>query len=129
MALTALICLTLASVAQAGCPHEGVAQRWSDAGTWGADGIPGKDAVLELNKPVLLDTETARLKSVTLKKGGKLIFDPKVAKAKITANFIFADEGGEFWIGSEDCPFTGQAEVLLTGKINRRQTSLITSNY
>ena len=56
---------------------------------------------------------------ITIASGGRLVFDPAIDPAtsplQLTANMIELT-GGELWIGSEDCPYTGDAEVLLTGK-------------
>ena len=70
---------------------------------------------MTIDKPILLNTETDRLASVTIVSGGKLIFDPQVNKSKLTTGSVLIDNGGEVWIGSSDCKFDGKAEVLLTG--------------
>ncbi|KAF0310783.1 Cell surface hyaluronidase [Amphibalanus amphitrite] len=51
--------------------------------------------------------------TITIADGGKLVFDPAVESLKLSANMVEIT-GGEFWIGSEDCPYTSEAEVLLT---------------
>ena len=71
---------------------------------------------MTIDKPILLNTETDRLASVTIVSGGKLIFDPQTSLSKLTSGNVLIDDGGELWIGSSDCKFDGKAEVLLTGK-------------
>ena len=56
------------------------------------------------------------------------MFDPDVALAKMTSDRIIIDEGGFLDIGSSDCPFNGNAEILLTGLVFaylRRQEALL----
>jgi hypothetical protein len=70
---------------------------------------------LEITIPILLDEVTAKLKSVVIKDGGRLVFSPDVDHAKISSDYIMVQTDGYFEIGSSDCPFEGNAEVLLTG--------------
>ena len=51
---------------------------------------------------------------ITITTGGRLVFDSSVDFLKLTANMVELT-GGELWIGSEDCPYQNDAEVLLTG--------------
>ena len=44
------------------------------------------------------------------------MFDPSAPLAKLTAGRITIDDEGYLDIGSMDCPFTGNAEILLTGQ-------------
>ena len=62
-----------------------------------------------------MDTETERLNRLVIGNGGRLVFDPAAPLAKLTSGRITIDDGGYLDIGSEDCPFTGNAEILLTG--------------
>ncbi|KAF0311946.1 Cell surface hyaluronidase [Amphibalanus amphitrite] len=68
-----------------------------------------------INTSVLLDVNSARMDTVTITTGGKLVFDPSADSVRLSASMVEL-MGGELWIGSEDCHFTGDAEVLLTGK-------------
>ncbi|KAF0297088.1 Cell surface hyaluronidase [Amphibalanus amphitrite] len=53
--------------------------------------------------------------TITIAAGGRLVFDAtSPTTLTLSANMVELT-GGEFWIGSEDCPYTGDAEVLLTG--------------
>jgi len=103
----------------ASCPHEqdGLL-KWSDAASWDEAMVPGEGHEVVITKPILLDSVTERVRSVTILDGGKLVFDPSAELAKITTNQILIDDGGEMHIGSADCKFTGKAEVLLTGTID-----------
>ena len=62
-----------------------------------------------------MDTETDRLHRVVIGNGGRLVFDPTATLSKLTSGSITIDDGGYLDIGSADCPFTGKAEILLTG--------------
>lgn len=66
-----------------------------------------------ISGPVLLDVVTPDLESVNITSGGKLVFDPNVDLAKLAAEWI--QVSGELWIGSESCPFSGNAEIELVG--------------
>ena len=68
-----------------------------------------------ITKPILLDSVTPRLNSVTIKDGGLLVFDPSADLAKLTTGSVLIENDGEMWIGSADCKFQGKAEILLTG--------------
>ena len=67
-----------------------------------------------ISEPVLLDTVTPDLLSVTVAAGGRLVFDPDVELAKLAAEWV--QVAGELHVGAEDCPFLGQAELELLGK-------------
>ena len=45
-----------------------------------------------------------------------MVFDPTAPLAKLTTGRITIDDEGYLDIGSTDCPFTGNAEILLTGE-------------
>ena len=45
-----------------------------------------------------------------------MVFDPTAELAKLTASQITIDDEGYLDIGSADCPFTGNAEILITGE-------------
>ena len=76
---------------------------------------PSPSGEIEITEPILLNTETGRLTKVVIGNGGRLVFDPSVRLSKITAGRITIEDGGYLDIGSSDCPFTGNAEILLTG--------------
>ena len=65
--------------------------------------------------PILLNTETARLGGLKLKDGGRLVFDPNADLAKLTSEYVLIEDMGSMAIGSEECKFQGNAEILLTG--------------
>ena len=97
------------------CPHEGITKRTSNPAS-----LPFRleeNASLTIKTSILLDTVTPRLKSVTIGNGGRLVFDPRVALAKLVTHYIIIEDGGSLEIGSESCPFEGEkAEILLIGK-------------
>ncbi|KAF0301652.1 Cell surface hyaluronidase [Amphibalanus amphitrite] len=70
---------------------------------------------ITINTPILLDVSTPSMDTVTIATGGRLVFDSSVEFLKLTANMIELT-GGELWIGSEDCPYVSETEVLLTGQ-------------
>ena len=71
---------------------------------------------VHITKPILLDGVTPALNSVHIHDGGILVFDPSVDLAKLTTGSVLIENDGEMWIGSSDCKFQGNAEILLTGK-------------
>ena len=68
-------------------------------------------------RTVVLDTETSRLASLTLLDGGKLIFSPD-NQIILSSDYILIDNEGIMEIGTPDCPYAGQAEIVLTGDRN-----------
>ena len=69
-----------------------------------------------ITKPILLDESTGPLASLEIRDGGRLVFDPTAGKIKLTSNYILVGDDGYFEIGSSDCRFDGEAEILLTGR-------------
>ncbi|XP_043191780.1 cell migration-inducing and hyaluronan-binding protein-like [Amphibalanus amphitrite] len=111
------LCLAaLAALALAACPHEGTLKSWSDAASWASGTVPAEGEAVVVSEPMLLDTATPDLLSVTVEAGGRLVFDPAADLAKLAAEWIKV--AGELHVGAEDCPFTGQAEIELLGKKN-----------
>merc|ERR550519_507859 len=90
--------------------------RWSDPLTWGDRGLPGDGEKVVLKQAVLLDAETARLESLTIREGGSLVFSPDVDLAKLTAGVVKIQENGSLLVGGPECRFLGRAEILLLGK-------------
>lgn len=43
-----------------------------------------------------------------------MVFDSSVSKLTLTAEMVVVD-GGQVWVGSEDCPYPSFAEFVLTG--------------
>ena len=87
--------------------------------------LPGAGDRVEIDGPILLDIETPNLKRVIIADGGRIVFDPKATLAKLVSNNILIDDGGALVIGSKACEFTGNAEILLTGKTNELTLSVI----
>ncbi len=69
-----------------------------------------------ITKQILLDESTGSLASLEIRDGGRLVFDPRAGKIKLTSNYILVGDEGYLEIGSSDCRFDGEAEILLTGK-------------
>ena len=57
------------------------------------------------------------MNKVVIGDGGRIVFDPTVPLAKLTSGKIIINDGGYLDIGSSDCPFSGRAEILLTGNL------------
>ena len=66
------------------------------------------------------------MNSIVIRDGGRLVFDssPSVV-ARLTSNRITIENEGYLVIGSADCPFTGNAEILLTGNIRLQWWTLL----
>nr|KAF6507232.1 PKHD1 ciliary IPT domain containing fibrocystin/polyductin [Rousettus aegyptiacus] len=90
-------------------------QRWSRAHSWFPERVPqdGDNVTVENGQLLLLDTNTSVLNFLHVK-GGKLIFMDSGPIA-LRAHSILVSDGGELWIGSEDKPFQGKAEITLYG--------------
>jgi hypothetical protein len=97
------------------CPHSGVSRKASDKSTW-PSGFSINNKNVTLGFPILLDLETPRLVGLTIVSGGRLIFSPTASLAKLVTDYVRIESGGSLEIGSEDCPFEGQAEIILTGR-------------
>ena len=78
--------------------------------------LPSEGSAITISTPVLLDVSPPSLDTLTIAAGGRLVFDPAAESLTLTANMVELTGGGELWIGSEDCPYTSDAEILLTGK-------------
>src|SRR5581483_7646383 len=87
---------------QKGAPAAG-AKRWSDAATWPDKKVPGKDAVVTIEKDmnVVLDVNTAPLNGLTI--NGKLSFANN-KDVELTTEWILLH--GELEIGTEKAPHT-----------------------
>ena len=77
--------------------------------------IPGSRSEVVVSSPVLLSSSTARLTSITIVDGGRIVFDPQ-GQGQIYADRIFVQDGGFLEMGSADCLFEGSAEIVLTGE-------------
>ena len=78
--------------------------------------MPVEGEAVVISESVLLDAVTPDLLSVTVAAGGRLVFDPDVELAKLSAEWVLV--AGELHVGAEDCPFGGQAELELLGLKN-----------
>src|SRR3984957_14760279 len=90
------------------------AKRWSDAATWPDKKVPGKDAIVTIDKEmnVILDVAPPALHGLTI--NGKLSFaDNK--DLELTTEWIMVH--GELEIGTEAKPHTHQATITLTDNI------------
>ena len=111
--LLACYCLT---GFQCACPNIGISAVLSDNTTWPTGVTFRAGQTVSLDFPLLLDQETPPLSGMNIVQGGRLVFCPAAHTAKLVTNFVKIEDGGSLEIGSEDCPFVGQAEILLTGK-------------
>ena len=79
--------------------------------------MPEEGDDVTISGPVLLDLATPRLGAVKIENNGSLVFKPNFKiKAMLTAESIYIDDGGRLDIGHNNCRFTYEAEILLTGK-------------
>jgi hypothetical protein len=88
--------------------------RWSDAATWANKKVPGKDAVVTIDKgmDVVLDISPPPLHGLTI--NGKLSFaDNK--DLELTTEWIMVH--GELEIGTEAKPHTRKATITLTDNV------------
>jgi hypothetical protein len=96
------------------------AKRWSDASTWPDKKVPGKDAVVTIEKDmnVVLDVSPMPLRSLTI--NGKLSFaDNK--DLELTTEWIMVH--GELEIGTEAKPHTRKATITLTDNVKDEDMS------
>ena len=74
--------------------------------------------MVEVTKPILLSSTTARLGGMVIKDGGRLVFNPEADLAKLVTQYVDIQDEGYLEVGSEGCKFEGNAEILLLGKRN-----------
>ena len=67
---------------------------------------------MEISDDVLLDESPPDLASVLVNAGGSLVFSP-AGDFTLTTNYLMLY--GALHIGSEDCRFTANAKIVLTG--------------
>src|SRR5271154_2751834 len=95
-------------------------KRWSDASTWPDKKVPGKDAVVTIDKDmnVVLDVTPPALRSLTI--NGKLSFaDNK--DLELTTEWVMVH--GELEIGTEARPHTRKATITLTDNVKDEDMS------
>src|SRR5581483_622457 len=95
-------------------------KRWSDAATWPDKKVPGKDAVVTVEKDmdVVLDVSTPPLHGLTI--NGKLSFaDNK--DLELTTEWIMVH--GELEIGTEKAPHTRKATITFTDNVKDEDMS------
>ena len=96
------------------------AKRWSDAATWPDKKVPGKDAVVTIEKDmnVVLDVSPPPLRGLTI--NGKLSFaDNK--DLELTTEWVMVH--GELEIGTEARPHTRKATITLTDNVKDEDMS------
>jgi len=100
--------------AQQGSSSAVKAGRWSDAATWPDKKVPGKDAVVTIEKgmDVILDVSPPPLHGLTI--NGKLSFADK-KDLELTTEWILVH--GELEIGTEAKPHTRHATITLTNNV------------
>src|SRR5579863_5159195 len=96
------------------------ARRWSDPATWPDKKVPGKDAVVTIDKDmnVVLDVSPPELRSLTI--NGKLSFaDNK--DLELTTEWVMVH--GELEVGTEAKPHTRKATITLTDNVKDEDMS------
>jgi cell migration-inducing and hyaluronan-binding protein len=95
-------------------------KRWSDAATWPDKKVPGKDAVVTIDKgmDVVLDVSPPSLHGLTI--NGKLSFADK-NDLELTTEWIMVH--GELEIGTEAKPHTRKATITLTDNVKDEDMS------
>src|ERR1051326_8568700 len=90
------------------------AKRWSDASTWPDKKVPGKDAVVTIDRDmnVVLDVTPPALNGLTI--DGKLSFANN-KDVELTTEWIMVH--GELEIGTEGKPHTRKATITLTDNV------------
>jgi hypothetical protein len=73
---------------------------------------PKQHSPVVISSNVLLDEQPPDLHSINITSAGRLVWSPH---ANITLRTKFIYINGRLDIGSEDCPFTGIAKIILTG--------------
>ena len=112
--LPAFLLVSVFAVVQAQNAGSPAASRWSDAATWPDKKVPGKDAVVTIEKDmnVVLDVTPPALHGLTI--NGKLSFaDNK--DLELTTEWIMVH--GELEIGTEAKPHTRKATITLTDNV------------
>lgn len=66
--------------------------------------------------PILVDSPNIVAQGVTLNSGGQLYFDKTIATITLSANWIQIGSNAGLYIGSESCPYTQKANIVLTGQ-------------
>merc|ERR1711970_929094 len=89
-------------------------KNWSDSSTWG--GHPPQDGdTVTVTTPILLDTQTPRIKLLDIRDGGMVVFSPQ-HETKLTVGIVRLINNGSLLIGSPECRFEGRADIVLTGE-------------
>ena len=72
---------------------------------------------IEITQPILLDiSPPVEFGGIKIKKGGKLTFKNNVEGGlKLVTDHIDIEDGGEMWIGTDECKYQGNVEIVLTG--------------
>ncbi|KAL5012312.1 hypothetical protein ScPMuIL_010863 [Solemya velum] len=111
--LLALILVNVPSVLS-GCPHLDPLLMWNATSTWANGQVPIEGENVIVTNDVLLLESPPILKSITIESGARLVIYP--GDIKIVTDFIHIK--GRLDAGSEDCRFTGQLNITLTGEPN-----------
>jgi hypothetical protein len=74
---------------------------------------PEENDNVTITESILMDKQPPTLWSITIKSGGKLVWDPKT-EVHLRIHWIRVD--GEMHIGSEHCPFTEPTRITFLGK-------------
>jgi len=112
-----LLCIYLStSQVLSGCPYSDASlKKWSVASSWPSGSVPAanSDVVIPVGTAIILDVTPPALQSIIVD-GGKLVWGDYDG-LEITTSALISKNGGEIWVGSEDCLFTKKAYITLTG--------------
>ncbi|KAL5008059.1 hypothetical protein ScPMuIL_013640 [Solemya velum] len=113
---TAVILLVSISGAWCLCPDEETdLLEWSDESTWKNNKYPDSETDLVIERKILLNFPEVSVRSITVQNGGHLVWDPDV-KTHLRTRYILIRDGGRVDIGSEECPYDGEATITLIGR-------------
>jgi hypothetical protein len=98
------------------CPYtDTTLKAWSNPASWPSGQVPvaNSDVVIPAGRNIVLDVSPPALKSLIVD-GGKFVWG-NFNNLEVVTGALIAKNGGEIWVGSEDCLFTKKAYITLTG--------------
>jgi len=87
----------------------------ADLVPWTPTTTEDDDYVIDGEK-LLLVGETFNVRRLTIQNGGKLVVSDDGLARVIRARNILITSNGEFWVGSQSCPFQSRLDIALTGR-------------
>lgn len=98
------------------CPYsDATLKKWSVASSWPSGVVPtaNSNVVIGAGLSIVLDVSPPELKSIIVD-GGRFVWG-NFDNLEVVTGALIARNGGEIWVGSEDCLFTKKAYITLTG--------------